>query len=32
MNTGLRYCSKNWKIPSSNPTRCLARLRGPALL
>ena len=30
--SGLRRCSKNWKVPSSIPTRRSARLRDPTLL
>ena len=30
--SGLRHCSKNWKVPGSNPTRRSARLRDPASL
>ena len=29
---GLRRCNQNWRVPDSNPTRCLAGLRDPTLL
>ena len=30
--SGLRRCSKNRKVPGSNPTRCLAGFRDPTLV